>query len=79
MFLKSQNIPSDNAAMLVVISPVSCIAIKSPGSMIVCIWEYTAGSLSFTQASFAAVKLPGEFNKCDKHFSCPIVLKAFSP
>ena len=53
--------------MLVVISPVSLMAIKSPGSIIVCIWEYTAGSFSFTQASLAAVKLPGEFNKCDKH------------
>ena len=55
--------------MLVVISPVNCMAIKSPGSIIVCIWAYTSGSFSFTQASLAPVKLPGEFNKYDKHFS----------
>ena len=34
LFLKSQKIPSDNAETVVVISPVSFIAIKSPGNII---------------------------------------------
>ena len=38
-----------------------------------------SGSLSFTQASLAAVKFPGEFNRCPRHLSAPIPLKAFSP
>src|ERR1700744_3860331 len=69
LVLKSKNIPSDNADTEVVISPVSFMAIKSPGSITLSMRAYISGSFSLTQANFEAVKLPGEFSKCDKHFS----------
>ena len=36
-----------------------------------------ADSFSFIHASLEAVKLPGEFNRCERHFSSPSVSKAF--
>ena len=38
-----------------------------------------AGSFSFIHASLEAVKLPGEFNRCERHFSSPSVSSAFFP
>ena len=71
--------PSLNAEMLVVLVPVNFIAIKSPGNMILSIFSNTAGSFSFTQANFAAVKFPGELSKCDRHCSWPMASKAALP
>ena len=77
--VKSQKIPSDKADAVVVAVSVNRYAIKSPGNNILSILPYSSGSCSFTQANFAAVKLPGEFNRCVKHFALPIFSKAASP
>ncbi len=76
---KSQKIPSERPEAVVVISPVSFIARKSPGSIILSHFSKTSGSFSFTQANLAAVKLPGELSNEPRAFSLPMASNALSP
>ena len=71
--------PSESPETVVRAAPVSFIASQSPGSMILSIFENSAGSFSFTQASLAAVKFPGEFMRWPRHFSVPMDSKAAWP
>ena len=73
----------DSAALIalavVLHTPESFRAMKSPGSMILWIFSNSSGSFSFTHASFEAVKLPGELSRWLRQSSLPSSLKARSP